>query len=167
MKSAYKALSDFTLYQSAMNNDAMTTNFPKKQPLDTDMSAQELPMPNELLNDHQRALDEQTPDMSNDEFDELVADDIVDDEDEDEYEDSEDSVVVAEPAVPVVIDVTHTVIEDEAGLRIDKQATEVFSDFSRVQLEGCITDVSLLYNCTVQKPKIRVKAGDVLHLSTT
>ena len=84
MKSAYKAVSDFTLYQSAMNNDAMTTNFPKKQPLDTDMSAQELPMPNELLNDHQRALDEQTPDMSNDEFDELVADDIVDDEDEDE-----------------------------------------------------------------------------------
>src|SRR5690606_41025138 len=101
-----------------MNNDAMTTNFPKKQPLDTDMSAQELPMPNELLNDHQRALDEQTPDMSNDEFDELVADDIVDDEDEDEYEDSEDSVVVAGQAVPVVIDVTHTVIEDEAGLRI-------------------------------------------------
>lgn len=160
MKSAYKALSDFTLYQSAMNNDAMTTNFPKKQPLDTDMSAQELPMPNELLNDHQRALDEQTPDMSNDEFDELVADDIVDDEDE--YEDSEGSVVVAGQAVPVVIDVTHTVIEDEAGLRIDKLASKVFADFSRAQLQGWITDGSLLYNGTVQKPKIRVKAGDVL-----
>jgi 23S rRNA pseudouridine1911/1915/1917 synthase len=143
MKSAYKAVSDFALYQSAMNNDAMTTNFPKKQPLDTDMSAQELPMPNELLNDHQRALDEQTPDMSNDEFDELVADDIVDDEDEDEYEDSEDSV------------------------RIDKLASKVFADFSRAQLQGWITDGSLLYNGTVQKPKIRVKAGDVLHLSTT
>lgn len=167
MKSAYKAVSDFTLYQSAMNNDAMTTNFPKKQQLDTDMSAQELPMPNELLNDHQRALDEQTPDMSNDEFDELVADDIVDDEDEDEYEDSEDSVVVAGQAVPVVIDVTHTVIEDEAGLRIDKLASKVFADFSRAQLQGWITDGSLLYNGTVQKPKIRVKAGDVLHLSTT
>ncbi|MEZ2692406.1 RluA family pseudouridine synthase [Psychrobacter faecalis] len=109
--------------------------------------------------------------MSNDEFDELVADDIVDDEDEDEdedeYEDSEDSVVVAGQAVPVVIDVTHTVIEDEAGLRIDKLASKVFADFSRAQLQGWITDGSLLYNGTVQKPKIRVKAGDVLHLSTT
>ncbi len=162
MKSAYKAVSDFALYQSAMNNDAMTTNSLKKQPLDTDISAQELPMPNELLNDHQRALDEQTPDISNDELDKLVDDDIVDDEDEyeDEYEDedSEDSVVVAGQAVPVVIDVTHTVIEDEAGLRIDKLASKVFADFSRAQLQGWITDGSLLYNGTVQKPKIRCQS---------
>ncbi len=173
-----------------MNNDAMTTNFPKKQPLDTDMSTEELPMPNELVNDNvlnntvlnnnqvlsddntpddnQSALDEQMHDTSNDdELEELVDDDIVDDEDEDEDEDSEDSVVVAGQAVPVIIDVTHTVIEDEAGLRIDKLASKVFTDFSRAQLQSWITDGSLLYNGSVQKPKIRVKAGDVLQLSTT
>ena len=89
--------------------------------------------------------------------------DVIDDEDEE----SDGAAPVAGQAVPVIIDVTHTVIEDEAGLRIDKLASKIFTDFSRVQLQGWIGDGSLLYNGSVQKPKIRVKAGDILHLSTT
>ena len=187
------------MYESAMNNDAMTTKLPKNKSLDADLStsevltAQELSaqklamkalptkgspvqkstMPNELLednellDDNESALDEQIQDISDDddddELDELMDGDVIDDEDEE----SDGAAPVAGQAVPVIIDVTHTVIEDEAGLRIDKLASKIFTDFSRVQLQGWIGDGSLLYNGSVQKPKIRVKAGDILHLSTT
>ena len=188
-------VSDFTMYESAMNNDAMTTNLPKNQPLDANistsetLSAQELSaqqlamktsptkgspvqkstMPNELLEDnelladHESATDEQMQELSDDdELDELVDGELLD-----EDEDGDDVASVAGQAVPVIVDVTHTVVEEEAGLRIDKLASKVFTDFSRAQLQGWITDGSLLYNGSVQKPKIRVKAGDILHLSTT
>ena len=188
------------MYESAMNNDAMTTKLPKNKSLDADLStsevltAQELSaqklamkalptkgspvqkstMPNELLQDNElladneSALDDSIQDISDDDdddddLDELLDGDIIDDEDDE----SDDAAPVAGQAVPVIIDVTHTVIEDEAGLRIDKIASKIFTDFSRVQLQGWIGDGSLLYNGTVQKPKIRVKAGDVLHLTTT
>ena len=191
-------VNDFTMYESAMNNDAMTTNLPKNQPLDANiststsetLSAQELSaqqlamktsptkgspvqkstMPNELLEDnelladHESATDEQMQELSDDdELDELVDGELLDEEDED----GDDAASVAGQAVPVIVDVTHTVVEEEAGLRIDKLASKVFTDFSRAQLQGWITDGSLLYNGSVQKPKIRVKAGDILHLSTT
>ena len=193
-------VSDFTMYESAMNNDAMTTNLPKNQPLDANispspltsetLSAQELSaqqlamktsptkgspvqkstMPNELLEDnelladHESAPDEQMQELSDDdELDELVDSELLDEEDED----GDDAASVAGQAVPVIVDVTHTVVEEEAGLRIDKLASKVFTDFSRAQLQGWITDGNLLYNGSVQKPKIRVKAGDILHLSTT
>ncbi len=189
------------MYESAMNNDAMTTNLPKNQPLDANispspltsdtLSAQELSaqqlamktsptkgspvqkstMPNELLEDnelladHESAPDEQMQELSDDdELDELVDGELLDEEDD---EDGDDAASVAGQAVPVIVDVTHTVVEEEAGLRIDKLASKVFTDFSRAQLQGWITDGSLLYNGSVQKPKIRVKAGDILHLSTT
>ena len=187
------------MYESAMNNDAMTTNLPKNQPLDANispspltsetLSAQELSaqqlamktsptkgspvqkstMPNELLEDnelladHESAPDEQMQELSDDELDELVDGELLDEDDED----GDDAASVAGQAVPVIVDVTHTVVEEEAGLRIDKLASKVFTDFSRAQLQGWITDGSLLYNGSVQKPKIRVKAGDILHLSTT
>ena len=197
-------VSDFTMYESTMNNDAMTTNLPKNQPLDANispspstsetLSAQELSaqqlamktsptkgspvqkstMPNELLEDnelladHESAPDEQMQELlqelsDDDELDELVDGDLLDEDDED----GDDAASVAGQAVPVIVDVTHTVVEEEAGLRIDKLASKVFTDFSRAQLQGWITDGSLLYNGSVQKPKIRVKAGDILHLSTT
>jgi len=79
----------------------------------------------------------------------------------------DDEVPVAGQAVPVIVDMTHVVTEDQAGLRIDKVASQAFSDFSHVQLQNGITDGSLLYNGSVQKPKVRVKADDVLHLETT
>ncbi|MBB3105661.1 23S rRNA pseudouridine1911/1915/1917 synthase [Psychrobacter luti] len=183
-----------------MNNDAMTTNLPKNQPLDAnispspltsetlsaqELSAQHLAMKNsptkgspvqkstipnellednELLADHESAPDEQMQELSDDELDELVDGELLDEEDEDG---DDDAASVAGQVVPVIVDVTHTVVEEEAGLRIDKLASKVFTDFSRAQLQGWITDGSLLYNGSVQKPKIRVKAGDVLHLSTT
>ena len=168
------------MYQSAMNNDAMTTNLSPNQSLDTDSSAQESPMPNDVLNnnelpDNQPVINEQVHD---DAFDneELLIDDGNDlndsDIDDNDIDDSDmdgddDEAPVAGQAVPVIVDMTHVVTEDQAGLRIDKVASQAFSDFSRVQLQNWITDGSLLYNGSVQKPKVRVKADDVLHLSTT
>ncbi|KAF0568021.1 Ribosomal large subunit pseudouridine synthase D [Psychrobacter nivimaris] len=168
------------MYQSAMNNDAMTTNLSPNQSLDTDSSAQESPMPNEVLNnnelpDNQPMMSEQVHDDALDN-EELLIDDGNDlndsDIDDNDIDDSDmdgddDEAPVAGQAVPVIVDMTHVVTEDQAGLRIDKVASQAFSDFSRVQLQNWITDGSLLYNGSVQKPKVRVKADDVLHLSTT
>ncbi|MFP3455026.1 RluA family pseudouridine synthase [Psychrobacter sp. SIMBA_152] len=158
----------------------MTTNLSPNQSLDTDSSAQESPMPNEVLNnnelpDNQTITNEQVHDDALDN-EELLIDDGNDlndsDIDDNDIDDSDmdgddDEAPVAGQAVPVIVDMTHVVTEDQAGLRIDKVASQAFSDFSRVQLQNWITDGSLLYNGSVQKPKVRVKADDVLHLSTT
>jgi len=168
------------MYQSAMNNDAMTTNLSPNQSLDTDSSAQESPMPNDVLNnnelpDNQTITNDQVHDDALDN-EELLIDDGNDlndsDIDDNDIDDSDmdgddDEAPVAGQAVPVIVDMTHVVTEDQAGLRIDKVASQAFSDFSRVQLQNWITDGSLLYNGSVQRPKVRVKADDVLHLSTT
>lgn len=112
----------------------------------------------------------QDSDMLDDDMNDNVGEDSsdVDDMDHDDIDDSDDDEApIAGQAVPVVVDMKHIVTEDQAGLRIDKVASQAFTDFSRVQLQGWITDGSLLYNDTVQRPKVRVKADDVLHLSTT
>ncbi|WP_227680076.1 RluA family pseudouridine synthase [Psychrobacter sp. HII-4] len=148
----------------------------------TDSIAQESPnpMPNDVLNDSkptddtQMTLNEPLHDSvaaeeAAPEDSEILAyeegDDSDDGDDGDVIEDSEDDDAPA--ADQAVVNVIHTVTEDEAGLRIDKLASQVFTDFSRVQLQGWISDGSLLHNGQVQKPKVRVKAEDVLHLSTT
>lgn len=137
-------------------------------------------MPNDVLNnnelpDNQPMMSEQVHDDALDN-EELLIDDGNDlndsDIDDNDIDDSDmdgddDEAPVAGQAVPVIVDMTHVVTEDQAGLRIDKVASQAFSDFSRVQLQNWITDGSLLYNGSVQKPKVRVKADDVLHLSTT
>ncbi|GAF60834.1 ribosomal large subunit pseudouridine synthase D [Psychrobacter sp. JCM 18903] len=169
-----------------MNNNAMTTHLPPNQSRQTDSSAQESPMPNDVLNNselpdnNQSMLDEQShsdhvlEDAVSEEAtlkdSDVLDDDMIDssDEDADDIDDSDDDEAsAAGQVVPVIINMTHTVIEDEAGLRIDKLASKIFTDFSRVQLQGWISDGSLLYNGSVQKPKIRVRAGDVLQLTTT
>lgn len=127
-------------------------------------------MPNNVLNndepDNQEMIDENTDALDNDDL--LEEDSDIDDEiDDSNIDDGDDEVPVAGQAIPVVVDMTHIVTEDQSGLRIDKVASLVFSDFSRVQVQGWITDGSLLYNGSVQRPKVRVKADDVLHLSTT
>lgn len=127
-------------------------------------------MPNNVLNndepDNQEMMDENTDALDNDDL--LEEDSDIEDEiDDSDIDDGEDEVPVAGQAIPVVVDMTHIVTEDQSGLRIDKVASQVFSDFSRVQVQGWITDGSLLYNGSVQRPKVRVKADDVLHLSTT
>ena len=137
-------------------------------------------MPNDVLNDSkptddtQITLNEQLHDSvaaeeAAPEDSEILAyeegDDSDDSDNGDVIDDSEDDDAPA--ADQAVVNVIHTVTEDEAGLRIDKLASQVFTDFSRVQLQGWISDGSLLHNGQVQKPKVRVKAEDVLHLSTT
>ncbi|MDE0490350.1 RluA family pseudouridine synthase [Psychrobacter sp. A3] len=148
----------------------------------TDSTAQESPnpMPNDVLNDSKPTADTQmtlneplhdsvAAEEAAPENSEIFAyeegDDSDDGDDGDVIEDSEDDDAPA--ADQAVVNVIHTVTEDEAGLRIDKLASQVFTDFSRVQLQGWISDGSLLHNGQVQKPKVRVKAEDVLHLSTT
>ena len=105
------------------------------------------------------------------EFDEdsLADDGLMDEEieDDDESDNEDQSSQLPGQRVLEVIDVTHTVTEKESGLRIDKLASQVFTDFSRGQLQGWITDGSLLCNGKVERPKYRVKTADVLHLSTT
>jgi len=152
-------------YESAMNNNAMTTNITPKQTSDTELTAQQSSMQDELIINGS-SLDADLFDESLSD-DELVSDyeEIDDDEDHNEYD--SDVTSVAGQAIPQVIDMTHTVTEEEAGLRIDKLASQVFTDFSRAQLQGWVGDGSLLHNGSVQKPKQRVKAGDVIHLATT
>jgi 23S rRNA pseudouridine1911/1915/1917 synthase len=105
------------------------------------------------------------------EFDEdsLADDGLMDEEieDDDESDNEDQSSQLPGQRVLEVIDVTHNVTEKESGLRIDKLASQVFTDFSRGQLQGWITDGSLLCNGKVERPKYRVKTADVLHLSTT
>ncbi len=154
---------DFAMYESVMNNDAMTektspnTDLPTPPKSEKDLSA------TDNLDNHQ-----QNSDLSAD--DELLessfSDELLDDMDDIDDEPNASLSVAGQP-VPVIIDVTHTVTENEAGLRIDKLASKVFTDFSRAQLQSWISDGSLISNSTTQKPKQRVKAGDVLHLSTT
>ncbi|MGP9704573.1 RluA family pseudouridine synthase [Psychrobacter sp. AOP31-E1-50] len=158
----------------------MTTHLPPNQSLDTDSSAQESPMPNDVLKNSELPDNNQptSDEIGHDDATSIEADlsetalldsdescDDIDDGDIDDGDDDEDTPTGQ--AVPVVIDLTHTVTEDESGLRIDKVASLAFKDFSRVQIQGWITDGSLLYNGSVQKPKVRVKADDVLHLSAT
>ncbi|WP_201531348.1 RluA family pseudouridine synthase [Psychrobacter sp. LFX-11D] len=143
----------------------MTINLPANQSTEdssmTDLSTQGSPVPESTIPNELLTINEQ--------FDEHMDDDNVSDDEllNDEDEHGDDEVSVAGQSVPVVVDVKHTVIEDEAGLRIDKLASKIFTDFSRVQLQGWVSDGSLLYNGSIQKPKIRVKAGDILHLATT
>ena len=137
-----------------MPNDVLNNNeLPNNQPM---MSEQ---VHDDALDNEELLIDD-----GNDLNDSDIDDNDIDDSDMDG---DDDEAPVAGQAVPVIVDMTHVVTEDQAGLRIDKVASQAFSDFSRVQLQNWITDGSLLYNGSVQKPKVRVKADDVLHLSTT
>lgn len=65
------------------------------------------------------------------------------------------------------IDLSHTVTDAEAGLRLDKVAAIAFADFSRAQLQDFINDGKLCCNGAPQKPKYRCKSGDELTLVAT
>lgn len=159
------------MYEFAMNDNAMNNN----PALDDQRVAKDLLATNELSdNNASDELDYELDDGVAVDFDEenaelLDDDELLDDEDEDQDEESSysDEPRVAGQPIPEVINVTHIVAENEAGLRIDKVASLIFTDFSRAQLQGWIADGSLLHNGKVQKSKQRVKPNDVLHLSTT
>lgn len=127
-----------------------------KEAVSEDPTLQDSDMLGDDMNDNVGEDSSEVDDMDHDDID----NDDIDDSDDDE-------APIAGQAVPVVVDMKHIVTEDQAGLRIDKVASQAFTDFSRVQLQGWITDGSLRYNDTIQRPKVRVKADDVLHLSTT
>ncbi|WP_440453413.1 RluA family pseudouridine synthase [Psychrobacter sp. ASPA161_9] len=145
----------------------MTTNITPKQIPDTELSAQLPSVQDELLNDGDLLDDALIDENLLDDESALDYEEIDDDDDESHDEEQGDDNSIAGQAIAQVIDMTYTVTENEAGLRIDKLASQVFTDFSRAQLQGWVSDGSLLYNGSVQKPKQRVKAGDVIHLSTT
>lgn len=65
------------------------------------------------------------------------------------------------------ISAQHIVTEEQTGLRVDKLAAKVFTEFSRAQLQGWINEDKLLVDGISQKPKYRVKAGETLSLSAT
>ncbi|WP_367108838.1 RluA family pseudouridine synthase [uncultured Psychrobacter sp.] len=150
----------------------MTINASKNQTPDSEMSAQYSSPHEDSLNDSSNFV---TKTAATDEIeigDSLPGDEGIDHDDDDDHDydndhDYDDNAPVAGQAVAQVIDVSHTVTDKEAGLRIDKLASQVFTDFSRVELQGWLSDGSLLCNGSVQKPKYRVKAGDIMHLSTT
>ena len=159
--------------ESPMPNDVLKNN---ELPDDNQTALAKPRHDNEVLEEtlSKEAVSEdltlQDSDMLGDDMNDNVGEDSsdVDDMDHNDIDDSDDDEApIAGQAVPVVVDMKHIVTEDQAGLRIDKVASQAFTDFSRVQLQGWITDGSLLYNDTVQRPKVRVKADDVLHLSTT
>ncbi|MEC5210465.1 23S rRNA pseudouridine1911/1915/1917 synthase [Psychrobacter sp. PL15] len=163
---SYKAhLGDFALYESAMNNEAMTTNLTPSQLLDNDLTTQDELPNNSEPRDGGQVSSEDDNDDDNKSLDDVLDTDSLDDDDDDD--DQGDEAPLARQAVLEIIDVTYTASEDEAGLRIDKLASLAFTDFSRAQLQGWVSDGSLLCNGIEQKPKYRVKAADVLHLSTT
>ena len=154
---------------NSMNNNTKTNLTNTDSIADTELLMQE------IATLQANAADDYSDDHANDHDDQLLDDDdallgdeLLGDELLDDDEDARDyDERVAGQPIPEIIDTTHTVLEKEAGLRIDKLAALAFTDFSRAQLQGWITDGSLLHNGKTQKSKQRVKAGDVLHLSTT
>lgn len=86
--------------------------------------------------------------------DDALIDDINDDADEDGVE-----------GATVAIETVHTVSGTEVGMRLDKLAAVLFTDFSRANLQKFIESGELLVNGECVKPKYAVKAGDLLKLS--
>lgn len=64
------------------------------------------------------------------------------------------------------INLTHEVITNQVGMRLDKMSAVAFVEFSRAQLQGWIVDGELTVNGEIQKAKYRVKEGDILRLQT-
>lgn len=116
---------------------------------------------------------DQTPNTNLSTQESLLSDEPLDDELLDDQLLDDDSLLssdnASDEATPVeqFVDERHTVAEAETGLRIDKLASQVFTDFSRAELQSWISDGCLLCNDEVQKPKYRVRAGDELHLTAT
>lgn len=68
---------------------------------------------------------------------------------------------------PTVLQQSLTILDTQAGERIDKVASSWLVDFSREQVKDWLNDGALTVNGEAQKPKYRVKVGDVLELSAT
>lgn len=84
-----------------------------------------------------------------------------------EHEEEFDDLSLTTALIIEKIQKTHTAIEDEFGERIDKVATSVFNDFSREQIKTWLDTGELTVNGKAEKPKYRLKQGDVLQLNAT
>ena len=62
---------------------------------------------------------------------------------------------------------TYAVTADELGERVDKIAAKAFSDYSREQIKSWLDSGELTINGKAEKPKYRLKSGDVLTLNAT
>lgn len=62
---------------------------------------------------------------------------------------------------------TYAVPADELGERVDKIAAKAFSDYSREQIKSWLDSGELTINGKAEKPKYRLKSGDVLTLNAT
>lgn len=61
----------------------------------------------------------------------------------------------------------HEILPTEIGERVDKIATLAFSQFSREQIKHWLETGELTVNGKVEKPKYRLKSGDILQLNAT
>lgn len=84
-----------------------------------------------------------------------------------EHEEEFDDLSLTTALIIEKIQKTHTATEDEFGERIDKVATSVFNDFSREQIKTWLDTGELTVNDKAEKPKYRLKQGDVLQLNAT
>lgn len=88
-----------------------------------------------------------------------------------EFDDDSDALAptltTAVPQIAQRLQQSMTVDGAQAGERIDKVASHWLADFSREQVKNWLSDGDLTVNSTAQKPKYRVKAGDVIALHAT
>lgn len=89
--------------------------------------------------------------------------------DHSDFDDDSDGFIQAQNAAqglaaPSVLQQSMTISDAQAGERIDKVASHWLADFSREQVKDWLNDGALTINGMTQKPKYRVKAGDVVAL---
>ena len=92
--------------------------------------------------------------------------------DHSDFDDDSDGFIQAQNAAqglaaPSVLQQSMTISDAQAGERIDKVASHWLADFSREQVKDWLNDGALTINGMTQKPKYRVKAGDVVALYAT
>ncbi|WP_156819143.1 RluA family pseudouridine synthase [Psychrobacter lutiphocae] len=96
--------------------------------------------------------------------------DLDDGDIDDDFNEAETQVISNDPAhmthTAEIFEVyaAHCVIDTQAGERIDKLAADVFSGYSRAQLQDWLKSGNLQVNGNQVKAKYRVKAGDQLLL---
>lgn len=119
--------------------------------------------------EHDNALLEEdldSSDLEGDDIDDAELEDDGDLLDDDELEDDSADQSEAQGSTREV-NAEHVVTVEQAGLRIDKLAAQIFTDFSRAQLQSWINDGKLLVDGNAQKSKYRVKVGQTFTLAAT
>lgn len=89
----------------------------------------------------------------------------------DDSNDDSDEAIAITPVSDVSntadIHQTYAITERDIGERIDKIAAIAFADYSREQIKDWLASGELTVNGNTEKPKYRLKAGDMLSLNAT